>query len=536
MKNKHKILIPVIIALTLAIVVASVHMGVQQWLNKQLPELLNKNPNRKYNISYTSANLNMFQQNLTINGIEISELTDTLSQSSIQIKQFKVNSLQLKKLFLNKEIVTQELVAEHPVFNIIVRQNKAHQKEEKINEIWTDVFTRLSIKNLEIKNATALLSNDKDTVPALSIENINLKVKGFNVDTTTLKNPLPLHFSSLSANCENTQIQVDTIGLLLIKYIHLTDHSVTLRQSSLIPNLSKTEFRETNRAKDDWLSFDMDRLQMNNFSWAFDSSGVPCFKASSFQLDSMVLHALKDKRYPLEHNGCKPLLAEIFRSLPLKFQLDSFRIINSAVFAETRPETNDTTGVAIFDNLYASGYNLHNNSEIMQDTEFDILCRFMNEARLEAHYVMDVNDEQNRFSLTGSLTNLSTKSVNKILQPLADIETAGQLYGIDFNVWADNKQSTGTVDFEYNHLKIKINSRNSSKKNLILSALSNLALRGSNIRSDRNFRQGEIQFTRDTSKSIFGYVWDSVKDGLMNTLVPFDIEQRKSIFKRKSRR
>ena len=536
MKYKKQIRIPAIIIIALILVISGVHFGLQGWLNKQLPELLNKNPHRKYNITYAHTNLNLIQQNLVIKDVNIIELNDSVKASTIRLKTFKVINLHLQKLFFNKEIETQNLIVENPVFNITVHQDKIDQKEEKVNEIWTDIFTRISIKNLEIRNAIVKLINVQDSLPELEIDNLDLKIKGFAVDTTTLKNPLPLNFKQIAASCFNTKIRVDTIGLLKIEKISLTDKSVKLLNSSLQPSMTQYEFLDVERKKDDWFTFDMNKLALNDFSWSFSTDGVPIFKASSFQLDSIVMHSLTDKRYPKEHNGYKPLLAEIFRSLPVKFQLDSFRVVNSAIYSETRPANNDTTGIAYFDNLFVSGYNLHNNSELIQDTEFDILCRFMGQATMKARYTMNVNDMQDRFRLKGNLKNLTTESVNKILQPLADIETAGQLYGIDFDILADNKQSTGTVDFEYNNLKIKVMNRSTSKKNVIISALSNLALRRSNVRSDKNFRQGRIKLERDPEKSIFGYVWDSVKDGLMDTLVPFNINWENQQSKRKKRK
>ncbi|MFA9389114.1 MAG: hypothetical protein ACERKD_04880 [Prolixibacteraceae bacterium] len=535
MNNKKKIRIPVIICLTAITIIAGIHFGIQSWLNQQLPLLLNEHPERKYNISYDKAHLHLLKQNLIIDNVSIIELADSINPSYIQIDKLKAYHLQLRKLFVNKEIETHDLIVVHPVFNIVVHQNTTEQNKEKMNEIWTDVFTRLSIKNFEITNAAFRLMRDQDLEPTLQMDQLNLKINTFNIDTTTLKNPFPLKFSSLNASCSSTQIRIDTIGFLKIKKIILTDHSIQLQQSSFQPLLTKSEFIDVQRDKDNWLSFNMDQLILNNFSWAFDSSGTPFIKASSFQLDSIVLQSVTDKQFLRQHKGYRPLLAEIFRSLPVKFQLDSFRVLNSAVFAETRPINNNTTAKASFDNLYISGYNLHNISKLTRNTEFDILCRFMNEAKLEAHYVMNVNDNQDRFRINGSLNNLTTESVNRILQPLADIETAGQLYGIDFDVLADNYQSTGTVDFEYNNLKILVRNKNKDSKNSLLTALSNLALRGSNVRSNRSFRQGEIQLARDQNKSIFGYIWDSVKDGLTNTLIPFNLDQNRPVLRRKKK-
>ena len=194
----------------------------------------------------------------------------------------------------------------------------------------------------------------------------------------------------------------------------------------------------------------------------------------------------------------------------------------------------------LFDRIYSTGYNLHNTAEFNKRTEFDFIARFMGEASIEASYKMNVQDKDNRFQFIGHMEELSTGSLNRILEPLAGVETGGQIYGLGFNILANDSNATGTVDFEYDDLKIKVLRPDSDEKNVLLSVISNLTLRRSNVITDQRFRQGRIDFERDSQKSLFGYVWDALKDGLMDTLIPFELEksgegQRIRLFRKRSK-
>ncbi|MDA3928490.1 MAG: hypothetical protein PF541_05985 [Prolixibacteraceae bacterium] len=527
LKQRNLLGIPIIVLFLLLLVFFGTEKILQNWLNHHLPEVLNQNPDRKYEIVFESTSLNFLKQNLYIRAIEINEVADTTKGNTITIDYFKIEKPGIKKLFFEHVLGTDKLIVNEPTFEIFSESNEVHDKEEKLNEIWKDVFTRIQINDLEIRNASLNLYDEKSFEPSVSISNLNIFVQSFNVDTLTIKNPLPLTFRSLIASCFEIKVKIDSIATLQIYNIELQNDNIQFNRINLIPTLTKSDFIVLNRKKDDWVNMYINSVSLNHFDWSFDSTGSPKFIASSLHIDSIKIHALVDDHFNKMNQNNKPLLSELFRNLPVSFKLDSFRVLNSSVFFEARPKNQDSIAGMSFYNLFASGYNLHNIKNTNLFTEFDILSNFMNGAIIEASLRMDVNDIMNRFQFNGQLNNLSTESVNRILQPMAGIETVGQLYGINFNILADNNHSTGTVNFEYDDLKIKVLHKNSKEKNILISIISNLALRKSNVSSDKRFKQGKVDYVRDKSKSIFGFIWQSIKVGLIDTISPFDLSKDK---------
>lgn len=508
----------------------------QYWLNKQLPVLLNENPNRVYDIHFERAHLNFIERNLAIENIEISIVSDSINSNKATVEAFEIEKTALVKLFFRKEIETEKLVVKAPHFNIRSLQNIARNNEVEINEIWKDVFTRLSIHNLEIRSGLLSVIDSFNAEPSLLLSGLDISIERFSVDTATIKDPFPVKFEKLSASCSNASVVIDTIGILRMNGIKLTHHDARISALSFSPFLSSTDFLKVRRAKNDWISFDANRLELKSFRWMFGDDEVPHLNAALLKLESIALHGVSDMNFPKANNGRKPLLAELFRSLPVAFRLDSFQVLNSQVCFETKPFNQDTVGCLLIDQLYASGYNLHNEPDLFTSTEVDVVARLMGEAHLESKFKMNVNDKSNRFQVSGKVDNLTTLCINRILEPLAGVETAGQLYGLHFNILADNNHSTGNVDFEYDGLKVKVLRKNSSEKNVLLTTISNVALRKSNVSTDKRFKQGKINHQRDYQKSIFGFIWDSVKDGLLDTIVPFDLEKKERTWKKLKRK
>lgn len=505
----------------------SAEKGVHFWLNKQLPELLNQNPNRKYDIRFSHAELNIRKKNLVLDGVSIipSKMDSTIKNTAL-VKQFKIEQANLKSLFFQKEIRTSNLIVVEPQIIIHAQSDTNHQSKREINELWIDVFTRLSIANFEIVNASLKVIVEDQIYPVFAFDSMNLKVVNFKVDTSTIKDPFPIAFSRIEAHCYNIKIRMDTISLLNIGSIQLTDTEALLHQIELVPVLDLNQYLEVKRAKNDWLEIYIDKVNLNNFTWDLKKD-KSAFYASSLYLDSTDLHTLTDQNFPKQNNGYKPLLAEMFRNLPFTFVLDSFVVINSNIQFETKPTNQNQTSLIFFNKLYASGYNLHNNNLVDKRTEFDIISNFMGETHIKVSYQMNVNDTFNRFKVDGETDDLYTNTLNDILQPLAGVETVGKIYGFDFNIEGNNYHSTGIINLEYDGLKVKILNPESSEKKFLLSAVSNMALRKSNIITDKRFRQGTIDLERDANKSILGFLWESIKDGMLDTLIPFELKKQK---------
>ena len=508
------------------LILFSADRGLHYWLNKQLPVLLNQNPERKFNISFDHAELNFMDKILVLEGITINpSQIDTTIKSKSTVKQFNIEHANLKRLFFNKEIETGKLIVFEPQITIYAVNDSTDQSKKEINELWIDIFTRLSIANFEISDASLKIMVNNCDDPVFSFESMDLKVDDFEVDTSTIKDPFPIVFSKIWAECQNVLVKFDTISNLKIGLIQLTDTEVSVRRVNLTPVLSPEEFIKVKRAKNNRLEIYFDKVKLNDFTWDLKNDEAK-FYASSLYLDSTRLHVFTDHNFPKENKGYKPLLGEMLRKLPFTFSLDSFVVTNSTVLFETKPANQNLTSLIFFDKLYTSGYNLHNTSDSENRTEFDIITNFLGETRIEASYRMNVNDLNDRFQISGNMDDLSTATLNKILQPLVGVETVGEIYGIDFFIYGNNHHSTGTLNFEYNGLKVKVLNSGTYKKNIFLSVLSNMALRKNNIITNKRFRQGNIELSRNTNKGMLSFIWESIKDGLMDTLVPFEIENK----------
>lgn len=98
---------------------------------------------------------------------------------------------------------------------------------------------------------------------------------------------------------------------------------------------------------------------------------------------------------------------------------------------------------------------------------------------------------------------------------------SGWLQNLDFEFTYGNDQSEGIMNFEYENLKIHTLKKKNVEKNPLQAVKTFIAntfvIKTDNLQSDKNFRQGEIQFERNKKKSIFNYWWKSLLSGFKSS-------------------
>lgn len=477
------------------------------------------------NIEYDDISLNILTGNISVSNLKYTDTTSFPINGTIYSSFLELKGVNLFRALLKHEYFASQIVVSDPMFELLQLANRI----EKIDSTQKDsmvVFPFVEIGSIVVKNGYLKV---KDTLHTrIHVSDLDVRVSNIQLDSMSDALAIQTLFEELSLECR-VETVVDTLGLFNVENFNLTKNTLSFSGMSFVPLLSKDEFLQVKRRKNNWVEVSIGNIDIDRFNWSVKKGEKPSFRGRTVQLDSLQVNVLADKWYAKANQGVKPMLSEFLRSLPVVFNFDSIRVKEATIQVGTRSQNTNSIGVLLLDETYASGYNLHNDSLNMKSFELDFVSRFMKKATVEASYKMDVNDPVNRFRCSGNMSNLTTRSLNKILSPMAGVETAGQLYGLQFNILADHNKSVGTVDFEYENLKIEVLNQSTKNKDVVLSIISNLALKKKNIKTDRHFKQGVIDYRRDKNKSVFGYIFDSMKDGLVDTLIPFDLERKRKL-------
>ena len=186
---------------------------------------------------------------------------------------------------------------------------------------------------------------------------------------------------------------------------------------------------------------------------------------------------------------------------------------------EEFPENNDSTGIIYFDKLTARINGLHNDPKHKKDITMNAYTRFMGEGELNASFTFPY-DSSNLYRVRGRLEKFPLSRVNRMLGSAAKAKIeSGVMNRFNFEFAYNDQKSTGVVEMIYEDLKL-VTLRENKDQEQAVSPFKTWILNTFFIKKNPakelsdDTRKGEIEFYRDTQKSVFNYWWKSILSGI----------------------
>ena len=244
----------------------------------------------------------------------------------------------------------------------------------------------------------------------------------------------------------------------------------------------------------------------------------------------------RDKRQP-NKRIYKKLPIEALHALGFGIQFDTLAIEKSYVsYEETSPEVPNGF-ITFFDNVEAIVLDVNNSTAVQNGrTILSAKSNIMGQGQIELNCIMPWTKNAN-YQARGVVKNVSMTKFNEILEPIANIKVeSGKLDDLSFKFYFNNIRSDGEITLDYKDLKLislrddkeieEIVKKNKWTKkdpedykvNPFKSFLLNTFVIKRNIDDSNSHetRNGSILFYRNTSKSVFNYLWKSVFSGIKN--------------------
>jgi hypothetical protein len=221
-----------------------------------------------------------------------------------------------------------------------------------------------------------------------------------------------------------------------------------------------------------------------------------------------------------------PMFHELVRNAPLTFQFDSVVIKNgNARYQEFAPD-GDQPGEVYFNDINSILYWVSNDPDyytFSPPTYLLAVGKLMNQGEIVMSGSFNFLDTNNTFDIQGSMGVMDMTAINPMLENVAFVSIkSGIARSIKFSFEADDDYAQGDFGFRYSKFKIfVINRKTGEAEGLdegIVSWLANTFLINTNNPHLGFFKDGEIYFRRDKSKSIVNYVWKSIFSGIKTSI------------------
>lgn len=510
------------VALGVVLIALSILYGVVNFVaNERLPSLLGENVEIQHvDIQIFGLTANFREPMVKLEGTDNSpDLKILAIAKSISIKGFSVMELLFSKTLGVKQFEINGLK-----LSINLPDSAVLGSERKdINLFVTDIFTRIKVEQFELKNSELVVSKSEQGARLIDITGFNLEALDITLDTASIEEFFPLRFKESNIAIDSFAVNAGQDYRFYGSNLRIEDGTLSTTQLRLVPNDSWEEFAKNHSYEKAMLDMSVDSLYIGDLMWDKPKKSRFMLHANHADLHGLRILVCKDKRAPQQPIVVKPLLTGLIQALPLSLSIDTVRFVDSYIAYEQLPVLYPRVGKVFFDKLYMTGYNITNDSEVIAEnpeTRFDIQTLFMGRGNLKVQILLDLKSEHQAFKVNGNLGAMPITYVNQVLAPLAGIKAEGDLQRMVFQFDGDNYDSHGQMNLEYSGLHV-IMMGQKKEKSLLKSFFGNLLLSKKNQKSDSNYKEGEIYFIRYQNKDFFNLLWNSVRVGLMDIVIPF---------------
>ena len=169
------------------------------YVNQIIVGVVNKNPNRTYNIENNSTSFSIINLSITFRETRVNPLNHKNQTNAIlnaSVKQIKIKGFSVYNLVFHKRIIANEIIITNPLFKIKSgdQEKKVAQNSKSINLL--ERYLRQFVKNIAIVNgAVETFKNDE---LGFSSKGINITLNDVKLNNEKTNNPLPFTYSDFN--------------------------------------------------------------------------------------------------------------------------------------------------------------------------------------------------------------------------------------------------------------------------------------------------------------------------------------------------
>lgn len=486
-----------------------------------LPGIVEKSLRKKLenNLLLTFDDLDLSFQSKTLVLLNV-RFRDSIHNASILVPEMRLEGFHFFRQLFRGQTMLERAVLLRPEIKIRKDSVEAKSGGESLKK--RQVF----IGQLKILNGEMLV---QETLPSVS-DTIFRTGFDFEMHQVTLDNHSRLfHFGQLAFDSASFSLKngkyIFPDKLYRLNYqtgeYRTTKQKLDIDVLSLTSEYSKYEMGRQTGTETDWLDLLFTKVELSGVDLQKLLSDT-ALVASHLQFGKMKVEAFKDKRLPFPQKPNTKLPMDLINSLPFGLHFDSVICKSGDIQYSERVAGSNDAGVVTFSDFKFKISQLSNRMhEITDTTTIEASALAMQQVLLNASFEIPNVKYNVEYRAKGTLAPALISAFNPVIRHNAGVVVQrGAIKSFAFDFRYDNDQSQGQLLWQYDSLKVLVFDRASYRSKRFQSFLVNkLVLKSSNLKGERNYKTGNIGFTRDKKKSVFNYWWKSLLSGLKDIAI-----------------
>lgn len=524
--------------LSFALVVSLLYFFLGPLVKDKLIEQVSLQTNGAYALTIDDLDINIFTGNATAKAIHLIPDTARINRSSafsdvyeITAPEISITGLSLLQLLSDKQIEMAQLEIIKAQVNWIRQFNNVSNENGRDDQQEATELPEIKIGKILLNESGLKIFQQQSTASAVSLENTSMRVDNFLLakDSSGALGRM-INFDDLTLSLKDYTMKMpDSLNILRVDSLKASVKHSTLLINGLArqPRYGKYEYSRKKGEETDRIEFYNKEVYIKGLDYRkFKDENK--FIAQNVVVDSINMVLYRDKTHPVKPTEKKKLIQQVIREAPVYLHIDSLQLKDAQITYQEKVDEETDPGNINFINLQVSINNLTNDSILLKEGA-TMTARgqtyVMGVGKIQADFNFPIAAQNNLHTIRGTASSMPMEAINPMLKYVAFAEIrSGQVNEIRFEATLNEDESTGTMDFYYEDLKVDLlkKGEKDGKKGLI-SLFANTFVLKSNNPQNGKFRTGTMYFERDKNKSMINYWWKTLFSGMKDTMgIPAD--------------
>ncbi|MGC4041113.1 MAG: hypothetical protein QM710_10100 [Flavobacterium sp.] len=249
MKWHWKLLIGLGLLTVLAVIL---NVGLNIWIQHQLPKIINKKNDSAYFITYKKLRISLWHSNMNAEEIVIipkAGIKDSINKAGIYgtVKSIEVRDFKVWSFLFSDRLKAKSITVEKPEA-VLYKRNEKTTIRESVVAPFEKIIT---VSDVFINHGDFKIMDVKSNKTVLSLQNIGFNLDGIVVTDAILKEKIPFKFNSYTLSCDSLYYRPDEFYHIQVKKIKSAKNALALSGFEMVPEYSRHEFvAKINKEKD----------------------------------------------------------------------------------------------------------------------------------------------------------------------------------------------------------------------------------------------------------------------------------------------
>lgn len=503
--------------------------GMEWWVEFRFQKIINRNPDRAYDIQYKDFDVHSFFKGVTLEEVGIVPVAIDSGGTVIRgtVNYAKLNGLKWYELAFSRRLDIDGILFDRPLFKVTLSDHPKKKTSGKgFQELLGDIISRANLSRFEIEHGSVILMNPGDESIRGRLSNLNVRADEIETDSVIWNHLIPFKLGSL-------QSSIDSLSFQLNDYTHLSTGSITFkkRENKLTLRDVDMHYTEDLSTVSQIIGKQTDLIQISfgelTFVQLTASSNLYTdldIETKKILLRDLIFKDYRDKNMPRPPDAVKPMFKGMVDAIPITLSVDTIQLDNVEVEYSEVGVNKEIPGTLRFEDI--NGFitrltTIPQKQEAYKSFEANLKASLNGVAPLS--FDLEVPYDSEAFTVVTSIGPFDMTNLNETARHMAGVEIeSGDVKKIHFEMRASQASSHNKMQFDYENLKIEVlkeDKHHEVKSHAFFSSLANSALRTNNVPFHGKYLMADYYSQRNVYRGPFNFMWHSVADGMLH-IVP----------------